>query len=137
MQRAAPVLLVLALLASAGCGGGALSKKQLQTQIQSVQSFAAEGSLLADQAARGRSTEPFVRVHTEYMQKALKKVETELQRPVAGGQSNETRLRALKLLAQVSAELGRLHRAPGEPELADRVHSALANLADLAEKLAK
>jgi predicted outer membrane protein len=137
VRREALILLALAVLFSAGCGGGPMSKKDLQKQTEAVQSFAAEGSLLADQAARGRSTEPFVRVHTEYLDKALKKVETELKRPVADAQLKETQAASLMLAGQLSDELGQLHRAPGDRNVAARVKSDLADVADSAEKLAK
>jgi hypothetical protein len=57
--------LALALLV-AGCGGGSstLSKHALAQRAAAVQSLAAEGALLADDAAAGRSTHIFVREHS-------------------------------------------------------------------------
>jgi hypothetical protein len=58
------VLLTLSLLLVAACGGGGeLSADALKKEAESIQSFAAEGALLARDVADGKSTVPFTRVH--------------------------------------------------------------------------
>ena len=71
------LLISVVLLAAAGCGGGgSVSQKDVQKQFAAIQSLAAEGALVADGAADGRTTDVFVRVHTGYLDKAARKVET-------------------------------------------------------------
>ena len=68
---------------AAGCGGkGALGQKALQQEATGLQSLAAEGGILAGDAARGRSTSVFLRVHTQYLTKAAQSSATTL---AAGG----------------------------------------------------
>jgi hypothetical protein len=138
VKRSALIGLALAVLAAAGCGsGGTLTKKTLQKQAQSIESLAAEGSMVAQGAAQGRTTDPFVRVHAQYLQEAAKKIEQELGSSHASGSLEDKRRKGLKLAVTVGQELGRLHRAPGDRELAHRLQSGLTKDADDAKSLAK
>jgi hypothetical protein len=138
VPRRATICLAIAVLAMAGCGGGStLSKKDLQKQAEAVQSFAAEGALVAQGAQEGRTTDTFVRVHTEYLTKAVKKVESELGSKKAGGSLDDKRARAMELASLVSDDLEQLHRDPGDRGLATRLRSELAKHAVTAEELAK
>jgi hypothetical protein len=66
------IWLALVLLPVAACGGGGtLSTKAFQKQAESLQSLAAEGALVADGTAEGRTTETFVSVHTEYLREIV------------------------------------------------------------------
>ena len=56
--------LAFACLALVGCGGSTLSSKELQKQAEAVQSFAAEGALVAKGVEQARTTDTFVRVHS-------------------------------------------------------------------------
>jgi hypothetical protein len=60
------VAFVTVLLLS-GCGGSSLTKKALQQEAKGIHALAAEGSLLAGDAARGRSTVVFTRIHSRYL----------------------------------------------------------------------
>jgi hypothetical protein len=114
-----------------------LSKKELQKQAEAVQSFAAEGALVAQGAQQGRTTDTFVRVHTEYLAKAARKVESELGSKHASEGLDQKREEATKLASLVAQDLDRLHRDPGDRALAARLRLALAKNAATAEELAK
>jgi hypothetical protein len=134
----ATIWLAIAVLATAGCGGGGtLSKKDLQKQAEAVQSFAAEGALVAQGAQEDRTTDAFVRVHTEYLAKAVTKVESELSSKQASGSLDDKRARVATLASVVSKDLDQLHRNPGDRALAARLKSELAKHAATAEELAK
>ncbi len=132
------IWLALVLLPVAACGGGGtLSTKAFQKQAESLQSLAAEGALVADGTAEGRTTETFVSVQTEYLRKAATKVETKLGSARASGGLEDKRKSALRLARRITDGLERLHRAPDDPMLAARVASELRDEADAAEMLAK
>jgi hypothetical protein len=129
--RLATVGVTLALLALAGCGdGGTLSKEELQKQYEAIQSLAAEGALVADGAADGRTTETFVAVHSLYQSEAAGKIETDL-RSAKGPQP------AVSLARQVAEDLDRLHEEPDDPALARRLSEQLQASAADAEERAK
>ena len=137
MQWKGLVVLVLVLLTLAGCGGGSLSTKELQTQAGTVQSLAAEGALVADGAQHGRSTDVFVRVHSRYLAEAARKVESTLASATAGGSLEAKRIRTVELASSVSDDLDQLHRAPGDQALAAELKSDLTELASAAEQIAE
>jgi hypothetical protein len=129
--RLATVGVTLALLALAGCGGGGtLSKEELQKQYEAIQSLAAEGALVADGAADGRTTETFVAVHSLYLSEAAGKIETDL-RSAKGPQP------AVSLARQVADDLDRLHEEPDDPALARRLSEQLRASAAAAEERAR
>jgi hypothetical protein len=138
MSRRATICLVIAVLATAGCGGGGtLSQKDLQKQAEAVQSFAAEGALVAQGVQEGRTTDTFVRVHTEYMAKAARKVETEVRSKKASGSLEQKREGTSRLALLVSLNLDRLHRDPGDKALAAQLRKEFEDNAAAAEELAK
>jgi hypothetical protein len=129
--------LALVALIAAGCGGNSLSKHDLHKEIGSVQSFAAEGSTLAQGAAESRSTTIFVRVHSEYMEKGANKLQQKLDQAQVPGELESKRSAAAKLAADVDEALAELHGSPGDRDLAHRIQLELSKAADDAEKLAK
>jgi hypothetical protein len=127
---------VIALIA-AGCGGNSLSKHDLHKEIGSVQSFAAEGSTLAQGAAESRSTTIFVRVHSEYLEKGAKKVQKKLDQAQVAPDLESKRADAAKLAADVDKAIAELHGSPDDRDLAHRLQLELSKAADDAERLAK
>ena len=138
MPLRAWIWIALLVLPTAACGGGGtLSTKAFQKQAESLQSLAAEGALVAEGAADGRTTETFVSVHTQYLGEATSKVQAELASAQASGSLDEKRTTASRLAGRVTDELGQLHRAPDDRALAKRLASDLSDAADAAEELAK
>jgi hypothetical protein len=108
--RRALLLAALALLA--GCGQSTDPRKQ----AEDLGSVAAEGALLAHDAAGGDSTGPFARVHSEVLRKDVEELEPKLKQ------------RALSQLAEdIAAALDAL---PDAPESAARRLDAAADRAD-------
>jgi hypothetical protein len=109
-------LLLAALVLLAGCGQPTEPKKQ----AEELGSVAAEGALLAHDAAEGSSTGPFTRVHSKVLREDVDKLEPKLKQ------------RALVRLAEdISSALDELSVEPGAA--ARRLDDA----ADRAEELAK
>jgi hypothetical protein len=131
-------LVALVALAATGCGGGGtLSKKAFQKQAESIQSLAAEGSLVAHDAAKGRTTTPFVRVHTQYLREAAKKIYDELARSQASGRLADRRFEGAKLAISTAELLDQLHKASADRTVAARVEAHLKDIANQAQRLAK
>ena len=137
MPRGVWICLVLAVAATSCGGGGTLTEKSFRIQAETIQSVAAEAGLVAADGAEGRTTETFVSVHTTYLQKEAEKVETKLASSSARGTLDEKRTAAQRLAGRVAAELGELHRAPGDRALAARLKRMFEEDADAAEKLAQ
>jgi acetylornithine deacetylase/succinyl-diaminopimelate desuccinylase-like protein len=132
------VPLAFSLLLLTGCGGsGSLSAKDVQKELEAVQSFAAEGALVADGAADDRTTDIFVRVHTQYLGEGTKKVEDKVSAGHASGDVEAKRKTAVALASAVEEQLARLHRSPGDREVARDVSEKLRRYAGGAEKAAK
>jgi hypothetical protein len=128
-------LIALGLLLLVGCGGGdSVSKEDVQKQYEAIQSLAAEGALVADGAADGRTTDVFVRVHTSYLDEAARKVESQLSSARASGGAERDRVRAARLASRVAGQLARLGDAPGNHEAARRIQRRLERDASLAER---
>jgi hypothetical protein len=130
------VLLALSLLLVPACGGGELSAEALKKEAESIQSFAAEGALLARDVADGRSTAPFARVHAgELATKAAKLAQTLASaRPAPAVEADHAR--AVDLAARVAATLKELEQVPGDADLARRLQRELEAAAKQAEELA-
>jgi len=131
------VLLTLVLLLVAACGGGGQpSAEELKKQAESIQSFAAEGALLARDVADGKSTVPFTRVHAEELADKAAKLEQTLASAQSAPDVEDELARAVELTKRVAASLEELEQAPGDAESARRVQRELEAAAKQAEKLA-
>jgi hypothetical protein len=97
------VALASALLL-AGCGGqSSLGPKALQQEAKGLKALAAEGSVLAGDASRGRSTVIFTRVHSRYLRDSARSSVTTL----AAGKTAEAR-RLAALAVRLRDDLERL-----------------------------
>jgi hypothetical protein len=119
MRRA--VLLVLVLLV-AGCGQPSEPTKQAQT----LGSISSEGRLVADGVVSGRTTEPFVRVHSAALAEQARSLEEVAATP---------RLRSLA--ERISGQLEDLSDHADDRGLADRVAARLERASRTAEELAR
>ena len=122
-----------ALLLLAACGGqGTLGKKALGQEAKGIQSLAAEGGLLAGDAARGRSTTVFTRVQARYLRDAARKSAGTLER---GGTSKAQRLG--HLADRVANDLERLSRSGSDRDLQRLLQHDLALALDATKRLDK
>ena len=119
------------MLLLAGCGGqSTLGPKALQQEASGLQSLAAEGSLVATDAARGRSTGVFVRVHGAELAKAAQASATLLAKSEG---SDAHRLAALGV--RITRELDRLSHSGSNRRQQRRLAAELNRAAAQAEKL--
>ena len=106
-------------LLGAGCGGGGkLGAKALSQQSKSLQSLAAEGALLAQDAVSGKTTRIYTREHSSDLYKAAFQAEASLKAAKTES-ALQPKLRQLAtLVTQVSAALHRLGGAPKDEQRA-------------------
>jgi hypothetical protein len=105
---------VLLALLGAGCGGGGrLGAEALLKQSKSLQSEAAEGALLAQDAASGKTTRIFARERSAELYRAASVTEASLKTAKAENGLG-VKLRQLAAVAKrVSSDLMRLGGASG------------------------
>lgn len=96
-----------------------MKPEELARGIQTLESTAAEGALLADDVARDHTKATFARVHApelgetvDHEAEKLNDAEAEAEGGVA-----PSKVRAIELAAQVSAALGRFHSASASGEI--------------------
>jgi hypothetical protein len=131
-----PALFATLVLALGGCGSSkTLSQHAFSKEVETVQSTAAEGAMLASQVARGRTTEPFARIHSGKLAEQAKKSRKLLRAAKAPGLEDERR-QAADTAGKVEQALGRLHESPADGSLARRLEHELEQDAATAGKLA-
>jgi hypothetical protein len=110
---------VILALVGAGCGrSGQVRAKAISQLSKSLQSEAAEGALLAQDAASGRTTRIYTREHIAELSKAASLAEVTLK-AAKTTPALEPMLHQLAVLAgQVSADLQRLGSASREEDRA-------------------
>jgi hypothetical protein len=116
--RVAVLVIVLVLT---GCG----TPTELPKQADEVGSIAAEGSLLAHDAAEGSTTGVFTREHAKALRKLLGKTRPAIEDERLG-----------RLAERTDALLARLASEAGDERAAGRVEHELASLAEAAGSLA-
>jgi len=117
VRRLAP--LAAAALLLAGCGSTA------GKQAEDVGSVAAEGALLAHDAAEGSTTSTFTRVHGRALRDLAAKVEQAPKEPAIG-----------RLAGRVASDLDELADHPGDQTRAAQVQRRLERAAKTASGLA-
>ena len=135
MIRAA--VLTLLALALAGCNGGTVDKHALKRDAEKIGSLATEGGLLANDVAKGASTENFARVHAGELAGAASDLADSLaKRPTSPAIEPDVR-KLSKLAATVSGQLQRLHLHPTDRTVARSLERPLKDDADAADELSK
>ena len=104
---------------------GCLVPSEPAKQAEEISSIAAEGALLAHDAAEGDTTETFTRVHAEALLKNLATLQSKVEVDV---------LRRLILDAERALDL--IRKAPGDRGWAARMERTLEKVSKVAEEYA-
>jgi hypothetical protein len=113
MHAAMRRLAVLAAVAFLAAGCGQTAKKQ----AEELGSIAAEGALVAHDAAEGSTTDAFTRVHSRALRKKADKIAKTAKRPPLE-----------RLAKQISRALERLADDPGDRHAAAKLQRQLERL---------
>ena len=122
-------------LCFSGCGGP-MQPEELARSIQTLESSAAEGALLADEVARDRTKATFVRAHARELGETVIHEAEKLNDADAEADVAPSKARAIDLADQISAELGRIQVAPDSETEGRGAEENLTRLGEQAGKLA-
>lgn len=125
--------LVVALLLG-GCDS--LDRNELKHEVQSVNSVATEGALLADQAARGRTLATFARVHARELAQSVDETAQSLNDVAVPDDLRSQVDRAIKLAGDTSGSLGDIETSPNDAGQAAMRAAQLRATAAQADQLA-
>ena len=116
------VLLAIVVVVLAGCG----TPQELSKQADEVHSVAAEGALLAHEAAAGDTLDTFAREHSQALRKLLDKVRPAIEEP-----------RLAAVADDVDHTLAEFALTPGDRSRAAVAERKLERAAGAADELAK
>jgi hypothetical protein len=105
-------LLAASLFAAAGCGGP-MQSQELARSVQTLESSASEGALLANGVARDRTKATFVRAHARDLGETVDHEAEKLADADANGEVAARKSQAVDLADEISAALGKLQVSPG------------------------
>jgi hypothetical protein len=105
-------LLGAGLLATMGCGGP-MEPQELARSVQTLESAASEGALLAHDVARDRTKATFVRVHSRDLSETVDHEAEKLADADANGEVAVRKSQAVDLANRISQTLGQLQVFPG------------------------
>ena len=124
----------LALLA--GARGGDLKADEVRRGVESLASTAAEGALLAEGAAAGRTKGTFTRVQARSLGEEAVHEAEKLEDASATLPLRTDKRDATALAGEIAETLGRLQIAPGDRDAARGVAVAIRRAATQADQIA-
>ena len=111
-MRYATLAVGAALLVATGCGGP-MQAQELARSVQTLESAASEGALLASDVARDRTKSTFVRAHSRDLGETVDHEAEKLADASADGEVAVRKAQAVGLASRISQALGRLQVSPG------------------------
>jgi hypothetical protein len=136
-RRSIALVLVLVAAASLGACAGPMTPDELARSIETLESAAAEGALLADDVADDRTKATFVRVHSRDLGDVVIHEAEKLNDAEADeADVAAAKTKAIDLAGRIDAALGQLQVAPGSEADARTAAAALSRLSEDAGKLA-
>jgi hypothetical protein len=132
--RVAISLLACAAAAAAGCGGP-ITDDELQRGIETLGSTAAEGRLVAQDAAEDRTKVTFVRVQARALAEDAAHEAEKLADARAQPGNAHVKADAVALAQEINSALGDLQVFPADPRTARSVARRLDHLSGQADRL--
>jgi hypothetical protein len=133
--RLTTIGLLAAALLAIGCGGP-MQAQELARSIQTLQSSASDGVLLANGVARDRTKSTFVRVHARELGEIVQHEAEKLSDATAHGNVALRKSQAVDLAGKISQTLSQLQTSPGDSSGARTAEQQLRGQAQRASRLA-
>jgi hypothetical protein len=124
------VVVIAAAFALAGCNGGTVDKHALTNDAATLDSIACEGSLLAHDVARGRTTKFFAREQAEELRIQSSNFADALSRRKALPQIERKVRETASEAAKLASVLQRLHDQPTDRSAGAAVERVLNKMGD-------
>jgi hypothetical protein len=137
MRIRASLAALLALLALGASGCEPLGPDELQREVETVHSIAAEGSVLADEVAAQNTKRTFARVQARELADAAQHSAERLTDAHPANGLEAPAERAISLAEDVSAAIGELETAPDDSRAAAAAAGRLRGLAARTDQLAE
>jgi hypothetical protein len=125
--RSLAVVLISAV-AAAGCNGGTVDKQALTNDGKTLDSIACEGSLLAHDVARGRTTTFFAREQAEELRIQSSNFADALSRRKTVPEIEQQVREKAQEAAKLASTLERLHDQPSERTVGAEVERELQHM---------
>jgi hypothetical protein len=122
------------VLAAPGCGGP-MQPQELARSVQTLESSAAEGALLANGVARDRTKATFVRAHSRDLGETVDHEAEKLADADANGEVAVRKSQAVDLADRISQALGKLQDSPGVESEGTSAERALRSSAKRAAEI--
>jgi hypothetical protein len=129
------LLCVIALLALCGCSGGEMTAYRLQKDAGSLGSFAAEGQLLADMAAKARAPSTYVSTHSSELGADTGDLASVVGSTEPTALTATPRRQLLELATEATALFEELEHAPDDRSKAQNIAKRFGRIADGAAKI--
>jgi hypothetical protein len=124
------VVVLVSVFALAGCNGGTVDKHALKNDASTLDSIACEGSLLAQDVARGRTTKFFAREQAEELRIQSSNFADALSRRKTVPQIERQVRETAKKAARLASVLQRLHDHPTDRGVGATVERELKKMGD-------
>jgi hypothetical protein len=135
-MRRAVVLALIAVLAAPLAGCGRETRHDVRAGVEQLASMAAEGSLMAEDLARGRSKTTYLRVHGEELSSQAEHEAEKLNDAPVAPDLRAPIKRAIKLSSEIGGAIDDMRVSPGDRQQARKSQQDLHRWADEASKLA-
>jgi hypothetical protein len=135
LRRAAALAAALALaLPLAGCGNE--TNHDVRVSIEQIASIGSEGSLMADDLARGRTKTTYVRVHGEELSSQAEHEAEKLNDAPVDPALHARIDKAIGLSSEIGGAIDDMRVSPGDRQVARQAQQNLKKWADEAQKIA-
>jgi hypothetical protein len=134
LKRAAALLLALTTTLATGCGRE--TNHDVRVSIEQIASIASEGSLMADDLARGRTKTTYVRVHGEELSSQAEHEAEKLNDAPVDPALHDRIDKAIGLSSEIGGAIDDMRVSPQDRQAAQQAAQDLRKWADEANKIA-
>jgi hypothetical protein len=134
LKRAAALLLALTATLATGCGRE--TNHDVRVSIEQIASIASEGSLMADDLARGRTKTTYVRVHGEELSSQAEHEAEKLNDAPVDPALHDRIDKAIGLSSEIGGAIDDMRVSPQDRQAAQQAAQDLRKWADEANKIA-